>query len=124
MIFFLFLFSINSREPQPPTKKKAVLYKPRKSHFYLIKSYNVLQVYADIAAERRWIAFEELLAAIEKIGDLGRGMDWAKDARNWLRAGMPYLMGDYKICIKHRGRLISLIIYVRSYDYDSKSPHK
>lgn len=70
------------------------------------------------------IAFDELLGAIEKIGDLGKGMDWAKDHRNWLRAGMPYLKGDYKIYIKHRRRLISLIIYVRSYDYGSKSPHK
>lgn len=61
---------------------------------------------------------------VEKIGDVGKGMDWAKDAQNRLRAGERYLKGDYKVCIKHNGRLISLIIYVRAYDNDGKSPHK
>ena len=40
-------------------------------------------------------AFEELLDVIEKIGDVGKGMDWAKDAQNRLRAGKRYLKGDY-----------------------------
>ena len=95
----------------------------RKSCFYLIKPCNVPQVYADIA-ERRSKAFKEPVAAMEKIGDLGKRMDWAEDARSWLCAEMPYLKGEFKICIKRRGRLISLIIYVSSYDYGSKSPHK
>ena len=63
-------------------------------------------------------AFEELLDVVEKIGDVGKGMDWAKDAQNRLRAGKRYLKGDYKVCIKHKGRLISLIIYVRGYHND------
>ena len=69
-------------------------------------------------------AFEELLDVVEKIGDVGKGMDWAKDVQNRLSAGKRYLKGDYKVCIKHKGRLISLILYVRAYDNDSKSPHK
>jgi len=51
-------------------------------------------------------------------------MDWAKDAQNWLSTGKHYLKGDYKACIKHKGRLISLIIYVRAYDNGGKSLHK
>lgn len=69
-------------------------------------------------------AFEELLDVVEKIGDVGKGMDWAKDTQNRLRAGKRYLKGDYKVCIKHKARLISLTIYVSSYDNDSKSFHK
>ena len=52
-------------------------------------------------------AFEELLDVVERIGDLGKGMDWAKDVQNRLRAGKRYLKGDFKVCIKHKGRLIS-----------------
>ena len=69
-------------------------------------------------------AFEELLDVVEKIGDVGKGMDWAKDVQNRLRAGKRYLKGDYKVCIKHKGKLISLILYVRAYDNECKSPHK
>ena len=53
--------------------------------------------------------FEELLDVVEKIGYLGKGMDWAKDVQNRLCVGKRYLEGDYKLCIKHKGRLISLI---------------
>ena len=52
-------------------------------------------------------AFEELLDVVERIGDLGKGMDWAKDVPNRLRAGKRYMKGDFKVCIKHKGRLIS-----------------
>lgn len=52
-------------------------------------------------------AFEELLDVVERIGDLGKGMDWAKDVQNRLRAGKRYMKGDFKVCIKHKGRLIS-----------------
>ena len=52
-------------------------------------------------------AFEELLDVIERIGDLGKGMDWAKAVQNRLRAGKHYLKGDFKVCIKHKERLIS-----------------
>jgi len=69
-------------------------------------------------------AFEELLDVVEKIGDVGKGMDWAKDAQNRLRTGKRYPKGDYKVCIKHKGRLISVITYVRAYDNDGKFRHK
>ena len=69
-------------------------------------------------------AFEELLDVVEKIGDVGKGMDWAKDVQNRLCAGMHYLKGDYKVYIKRKGRLISLAIYVHAYDNDGKSPHE
>ena len=45
-------------------------------------------------------AFEELLDVVER-------MDWAKDVQNRLRAGKCYMKGDFKVCIKHKGRLIS-----------------
>lgn len=69
-------------------------------------------------------AFEELLDVVEKIGDVGKGMDWAKDAQNRLRAGKRYLKGDYKVCIKHKGWIISFLICVRAYENDGKSPRK
>ena len=45
-------------------------------------------------------AFEELLDVLERIGDLGRGMVWAKHVQNRLRAGKRYLKRAYKGCIK------------------------
>ena len=78
----------------------------------------------DYASSTGAQAFEELLHVIEKIGDVGKGMDWAKVAQNRLRAGKRYLKGDYKVYIKRKGRLISLVIYVRADDNDGKSPHK
>ena len=32
-------------------------------------------------------AFEELLDVVERIGDLGKGMDWAKDVEKALHEG-------------------------------------
>ena len=69
-------------------------------------------------------AFEELLDVVERIGDLGKGMDWAKDVQNRLCAGKRYMKGDFKVCIKHKGRLFSKIIYVRAHGNNGKSPHR
>lgn len=43
-------------------------------------------------------AFEDLADVIEKLGDAGQGMAWAKDIQSRLRAGKRYLKSDYKVC--------------------------
>ena len=42
-------------------------------------------------------AFEDLADVIEKLGDAGEGMGWAKDIQSRLRAGKRYLKSDYKV---------------------------
>ena len=51
-------------------------------------------------------------------------MTWAKDVQNPLHPGKHYHKGDNRVCIKHKERLISLIIYVHANDNDGKPPHK
>lgn len=42
-------------------------------------------------------AFEDLADVVEKLGDAGEGMGWAKDIQSRLRAGKRYLKSDYKV---------------------------
>ena len=42
-------------------------------------------------------AFEDLADIVEKLGDAGEGMGWAKDSQSRLRAGKRYLKSDYKV---------------------------
>ena len=42
-------------------------------------------------------AFEDVADVVEKLGDAGEGMGWAKDIQSCLRAGKQYLKSDYKV---------------------------
>ena len=42
-------------------------------------------------------AFEDLADVVEKLGDAGQGMGWAKDIQSRLRARKRYLKSDYKV---------------------------
>ena len=51
-------------------------------------------------------AFEDLSGVIEKLGDAGEGMDWAKDMQNRLRAPKQYLKGDYKVSLNSHRKFV------------------
>lgn len=42
-------------------------------------------------------AFDDLADIVERLGDAGQGMDWAKDLQNRMRTGKRYLKSDYKV---------------------------
>ena len=48
-------------------------------------------------------AFEELLDVVEKIGDVGKGMDWAKNAQNRLCAGKATWRGTTRYALNIKG---------------------
>ena len=47
-------------------------------------------------------AFDDLLEAVEKLGDLGMGMSWAKEIKKQLALGKRYLKSDYKVIVCYR----------------------
>ncbi len=47
-------------------------------------------------------AFDDLLEAVEKLGDLGMGMSWAKEIKKQLALGKRYLKSDYKVMVCYR----------------------
>jgi hypothetical protein len=42
------------------------------------------------------------LEAVEKLGDLGMGMSWAKEIKKQLALGKRYLKSDYKVIVCYR----------------------
>lgn len=57
------------------------------------KSLQGLDYVSSMGAE----AFEDLSKVVEKLGDGGQGMDWAKDVQHRLRTAKRYLKTDYKV---------------------------
>ncbi len=51
---------------------------------------------------KAWTIFDDLLEAVEKLGDLGMSMSWDKEIKKQLALGKCYLKSDYKVMVCYR----------------------